>query len=242
MSTTANTEPEAYDIQGDGFYRQQKMYDGGYGKAYGNFFYQGCYWKKIWTFDNLGGEVTEKHKETVTTQLRVLHGTEDGKKMGGSIGFSGKGFSAELNGEIYNRNWSENETVQTETWDKDYTANPGTKQWEYQRVHKFKIVVISYWKDGDKNIQYNTSTGGAKPVSCSNEFEIAADDFMAKTTYDRTNPLSGRGKAEIRDSDRGPRRPIEPHISNLSLSSGQRHHVGLNMKKCACTDEYDPEE
>lgn len=78
-------------------------------------------------------------------------------------------------------------------------------------------------------------------MSCSNEFDIESEEFRGITGTTEEDGLRGDGTATIFDEDRGSRRPIEPRISNLSLSDRVRWNIGLNLKKCARTDRYDPE-
>jgi hypothetical protein len=78
-------------------------------------------------------------------------------------------------------------------------------------------------------------------VSCSNEFDIESEEFLGFNGTTEEDGLRADGTVTIRDEDRGDRRPIEPRISYLSLSDKVRYNIGLNLKKCARTDRYDPE-
>ncbi|PLB48459.1 hypothetical protein P170DRAFT_465815 [Aspergillus steynii IBT 23096] len=62
----------SFIVEGDPYWRQELMYDGGYGKAYGNFYYLGSHWKQIWKYDNLEGDTIDERPTTVTVRTRLL--------------------------------------------------------------------------------------------------------------------------------------------------------------------------
>lgn len=93
----------SFNVLGDPYWRQEMMYDGGYGKVYGNFYYLGCHWKLLWKYNNLDGDTVEERPEEVTVQKRLLEGEEEGSSFGASIGFAGKGFSLNMRGEKYDK-------------------------------------------------------------------------------------------------------------------------------------------
>jgi hypothetical protein len=138
MEATTGNRYLSFTVEGDPYWRQELMYDGGYGKVYGNFYYLGCHWKLLWKYNNLGGDTVEERPKEVVVQTRLLEGSEEGSKFGASIGFAGKGFSLNMSGEIYEKTWTESELTQTTKTEYLFKAQPGTIRWEYQRVHRFK--------------------------------------------------------------------------------------------------------
>lgn len=140
-------------------------------------------WMFQFSIENEGKGQREK-QETTEIGMVVTSGTETSNSVNASAGFSGFGFSAEVNASTETKTFSSLETSQKRTVTDTYTCPPESSIFVYKRKYTFRCRTWLYSKSRDA---WYESPKGKLQSSFVNEI-IANQELISPTA------LSARGK------------------------------------------------
>jgi hypothetical protein len=130
------------------------------------------------------GKGQRTKQETTEIGMVVTSGTETSESVSASAGFSGWGFSAEVNSDLETKTFTSLETSQKRTVTDTYTCPPESSIFVYKRKYNFRCRTWLYSKSRDA---WYESSKGKLQSSFVNEI-IANQELISPTA------LSAHGK------------------------------------------------
>jgi hypothetical protein len=140
-------------------------------------------WMFQFSIENEGKGQREK-QETTEIGMVVTSGTETSSTVSASAGFTGWGFSAEVNSSIESKTFNSIETSEKRTVTDTYTCPPESSIFVYKKKYNFRCRTWIY--DEGRNVWCETSKG---KMESSFVNEIIANQELISPT-----PLSAHGK------------------------------------------------